>query len=223
MSYFTSSENSKLLWDILNENPLFIKFTQNRSDMIYSVFEDDIANFYEKNKNVNNLLELNKMFITYITEALVAKDNSKKKVQFKDSFNAKKEEFMRAFTIETPSPIDFSDVKTDEKLTNMDELIHNEISKRQFEIKKIEDENDILTRRNKDKVVPENDISIKNSETERINQETFSSFNNIDKRLLRIEEKMENLSKLMVQLLHYVNTKPVDFIVENDNSELNQI
>ena len=223
MSYFTSSENSKLLWDILNENPLFIKFTQNRSDMIYSVFEDDISNFYEKNKSVNNLLELNKMFITHITEALVAKDNSKKKVQFEDSFNAKKEEFMKAFTIETPNPIDFSDVNTDEKLTNMDELIHNEISKRQFEIKKIEDENDIITRRNKDIVVVENEIPNKNSENGKINQETLSSFNNIDKRLLRIEEKMENLSKLMLQLLHNVNTKSVDFIPKNDVTHLNQV
>ncbi len=229
MSNFSSKENCKLLWDILNENPLFVKFTQNRSDMIFSVFEDDISSFYEKNKNNKNLLDLNKKFISHITDALVAKDQSRKKVQFEETFNLKKDEYLNAYKVEVPEPIDFSDNVKDEKLVNMDELIQSEMNKRQFDIKKIEEENNIITKRNND-ILEINDVetagelnidSNNNNNSPHqtmqpdVQDETITSIHNVDKRLLRLEEKMEDIFKLLIQVLNKLKTR-------NPESEFNQ-
>jgi len=239
MSNFSSKENCKLLWDILNENPLFVKFTQNRSDMIFSVFEDDIFSFYEKNKNTNNLLELNKKFISHITDALVAKDNSHKKVQFEESFNTKKEEYLNSYKVEIPDPIDFSDNVKEDKLVNMDELIQSEMNKRQFDIKKIEEENNIKIQKNNDPLEIgvdtltnpidlelnnndkiNTDTTIKHSSVSLINEETISSIHNLDKRLLRLEEKMEDIYKLLMQILFKLKTQSSVNTESEFNTEL---
>ena len=98
MTQFISKDNSNLLWDILNENPLFLKFSKNKEDLIMKVLQDDMKSFYERNDHISNLMELNKNFISYITNALLEKNTKSKSVSFDETFKKKKKNTNKRLT-----------------------------------------------------------------------------------------------------------------------------
>lgn len=190
MTQFISKDNSNLLWDILNENPLFLKFSKNKEDLIMKVLQDDMKSFYDRNLQINDLMELNKRFIAYITNALLEKNNKSKSVTFEDTFKKKEEEYHQAFKSPLPPQVNFSDDQIDEKISNIDELITNVMQTRQFDIQQIEQQNDVF------KIEKEEDMKVK-----REIEIQKNSINSMDNRLLRLEEKIDNLTKLVSQLI----------------------
>ena len=190
MTEFISKDNSDLLWDILNENPLFLKFSKNKEDLIMKVLQDDMKSFYDRNQQINDLMELNKRFISYITNALLEKNNKSKSVTFEDTFKKKEEEYHQAFKPPLPPQVNFSDDQLDEKISNIDELITNVMQTRQFDIQQIEQQNDVF------KIEKEEDMKVK-----REIEIQKNSINSMDNRLLRLEEKIDNLTKLVSQLI----------------------
>ena len=197
MTEFISKDNSDLLWDILNENPLFLKFSKNKEDLIMKVLQDDMKSFYDRNLQINDLMELNKRFIAYITNALLEKNNKSKSVTFEDSFKKKEEEYHEAFKPQLPPQVNFSDDQIDEKISNIDELITNVMQTRQFDIQQIEHQNDVFKNEKEEEIKVKKEIEIQKN-----------SINSMDNRLLRLEEKIDNLTKLVSQLIEVkINNK----------------
>lgn len=190
MTQFISKDNSNLLWDILNENPLFLKFSKNKEDLIMKVLQDDMKSFYERNDHISNLMELNKNFISYITNALLEKNTKSKSVSFEETFKKKEEEYQQAFNPPAPPQINFSDEQIDEKISNLDDLITNVMQSRQFDIQQIEQQNDIIKNEQEEDKKVKKQIEIQKN-----------SINSMDNRLLRLEEKIDNLTKLVSQLI----------------------
>ena len=197
MTQFISKDNSNLLWDILNENPLFLKFSKNKEDLIMKVLQDDMKSFYDRNQQINDLMELNKRFISYITNALLEKNNKSKSVTFEDSFKKKEEEYHEAFKPQLPPQVNFSDDQLEEKISNIDELITNVMQTRQFDSQQIEHQNDAFKNEKEEEIKVKKEIEIQKN-----------SINSMDNRLLRLEEKIDNLTKLVSQLIEVkINNK----------------
>ena len=61
---FLTNENMKLLWDVLMDNEIFQNKPREFLLKINTLFNQNISDFYEKEKtNFSSLLELNKKFI----------------------------------------------------------------------------------------------------------------------------------------------------------------
>ena len=64
---FTSSDNIKLLWDIVSDEDVFLFLDKNRQASMYELFLNNIKGFYEAEKNrTPNLVEINKKYISLI-------------------------------------------------------------------------------------------------------------------------------------------------------------
>ncbi len=64
---FTSSDNIKLLWDIVSDEDVFVILDKNRQASMYELFLNNIKGFYEAEKNkAPNLVEINKKYISLI-------------------------------------------------------------------------------------------------------------------------------------------------------------
>ena len=64
---FTSSDNIKLLWDIVSDEDVFLFLDKNRQASMYELFLNNIKGFYEAEKNkAPNLVEINKKYISLI-------------------------------------------------------------------------------------------------------------------------------------------------------------
>ena len=82
---FINQNNISLIWDILSENPHFVKLSDNKRDVVFHALNEDMIIFYEKCKTQQlGILDLNKKFLSQITRALKVKDleQSNKVVSF---------------------------------------------------------------------------------------------------------------------------------------------
>ena len=154
---FLSKPNMNILKEILftelnvNNNSVLIH-------QINEIFEKSIV-FFLKNTNLNNnsLIKLNKLFLkqTMLTINKLIPNlnqiNSKVKINineqinyphkiedikeikqnlFDEEFNLMKNDFETSMNNKQPETIDFSDKYNDQKISNMDELLSNIITKR---------------------------------------------------------------------------------------------
>ena len=72
---FINQNNISLIWDILSENPHFVKFADNKRDVVFHALKEDMIIFYEKYNTPNlGILDLNKRFLSQITNALKIKE-----------------------------------------------------------------------------------------------------------------------------------------------------
>ena len=135
---FISRNNINLIWDILSDNDQFAKLAENRIESIQTALKEDMELFYLSNKSDNlNIMDLNKKFISQVTNALKKKDKSREKkiVSFEETLDLKKNEMNKYLIPKTPNPINFEDEITDEKIESIDDLIKGVIEHRKFDIK----------------------------------------------------------------------------------------
>ena len=198
---FTNQNNVGLIWDILSENPQFLKLSEKKQDIICNALKEDMIVFYEKYKSQNmDILDLNKKFLTQITHALKMKEQQsrvKKEVSFEESLENKKKELQQILQLqyEIPPPLHLSDEMVVEKLNNIDELMNNVIEKRKMDpisTPKIENAKTLIR-------------SLSISSNLSMDQNTIQS---LDKRLLSLEEKIENVVKNLNDLLFKFNSVP---------------
>jgi hypothetical protein len=152
---FLSKQNVKLIWDVLIDEDIVNNKSKDVISQINVVFNKNIVPFYEiEKKNTNNLIELNKKFITLIinfvnknfpnvqqhfqpqTQQQTQQPDKKELITYEDlqanrqnefekEFSRKQKEFSNMMTLQVPDKPNFSD--------NMDKPI----GEMELEIKKI--------------------------------------------------------------------------------------
>jgi len=142
---FILNDNIELLWelivdtDIVKNNVIYI-------DKIKEMFDLILPIFYDKEKNnPNDLMSLNKMFISVIInkiktdffkekEIITSKDIKTERInKFDIDFMKQKNDFDSHNTIKTPTPPVFND-KIEEPLEDMELIIKQTIAKRNFDV-----------------------------------------------------------------------------------------
>jgi hypothetical protein len=142
---FILNDNIELLWELIVDTDI-VKNNVNYIDKIKEMFDLILPIFYDKEKNnPNDLMSLNKMFISVIInkikpeffkekEIITSKDIKAERInKFDTDFMKQKNDFDSHNTIKTPTPPVFND-KIEEPLEDMELIIKQTIAKRNFDV-----------------------------------------------------------------------------------------
>jgi hypothetical protein len=142
---FILNDNIELLWELIVDTDI-VKNNVNYIDKIKEMFDLILPNFYDKEKNnPNDLMSLNKMFISVIInkiktdffkekEIITSKDIKAERInKFDTDFMKQKNDFDSHNTIKIPTPPVFND-KIEEPLEDMELIIKQTIAKRNFDV-----------------------------------------------------------------------------------------
>lgn len=142
---FILNENIELLWELIVDTDI-VKNNVNYIDKIKEMFDLILPIFYDKEKNnPNDLMSLNKMFISVIInkiktdffkekEIITSKDIKAERInKFDTDFMKQKNDFDSHNTIKIPTPPVFND-KIEEPLEDMELIIKQTIAKRNFDV-----------------------------------------------------------------------------------------
>jgi hypothetical protein len=234
MTKYVTPENQKLLWNVINKNPLINDFFLNDHYKKEDWFKSIIQMFYDQNKgrplNRTDLLMLNKTTILYMVKNIqpspvineIQSDQNflkpysiteNKVDKIGNQFNEKQVEYNSLFDRKIPESPEFSE-KQDKPLSNMDELIQQHLREREEELIKYtplplvtppNQESQLPIQSNKLKIEPTQDKI--NIQIEEINDEDSS-----DKLIKTVSwsdtvnaEKLENQQKELNTLRNTVD------------------
>ena len=154
---FLSSQNIGLIWDLLSDEPTIRDLPQNKQENAYNTFIKNIQLFHKnevENEPEDNLqlVSLNKKFLMIMTKMmrneLVTTNNlveppkkytiediqSERQKMFENQLNQRKNEFERYNAPKKPPVPNFTENIENDKIKNIDELIAQAISQRNFDI-----------------------------------------------------------------------------------------
>ena len=237
MNQFMNNENMSLLWEVLLDELQIANDDKNMQSNVKIVFDSNISPFTNsmKHNNTVNLVNMNKQFLSQVFIAVNSLFPKEQRVQqikkikisdneiegpynvedikharqtdFEKQFNQKRNEFEESITLKKPKDVDFAYKQTDEKITEMDNLIKETMKQRNFEINTIQ-----------------NAYALDNKTTEWLNVKVNDSFKqkNIDTKsvtwkdniILNITEQSEistpNIFNKLKKTEQNVETSPVE-------------
>ena len=138
---FNSMKNKGLLWELMsNENKEFRSETSKNLKELQTLFEKCINETVNSNNKNISLLELNKVFITNLTEQLkikqpyLSKDIKTSRIEkINIQLQEKKNEMESFLKTKTPDEIDFSS-SNDTPLKNVDDILKKKLEERNYDM-----------------------------------------------------------------------------------------
>ena len=163
VSSFNTTDNIKMIWDVISDEDIFTFLTPDIQGKIYNLFLNNIQGFFEvERKKTNLLVELNKKYIVLVlnhikktypyqpnkikifneqpqTKELITFEEiqNDRKSQFEKDFNRRQEEFDDSMTLKAPSLPDFSDKESDKPIKEMDRILKEMQTQRNYEVNQI--------------------------------------------------------------------------------------
>ena len=166
---FLSTSNTEMLWNIIMEDVVTTKFTENMvMEYIRDVFHKNLGPFFEiEGKNTNDLIVLNKKYISWILgtiNAFTKKNNANtpqvtksttdnklitvedihknRQTQFEQDLNDRQQEFTNYMTIKTPEVPKFSiDLTEDIPIKELEQTIKLMAAQRNYDVDMINKNN----------------------------------------------------------------------------------
>ena len=171
---FLSTSNTEMLWNIIMEDVVTTKFTENMvMEYIRDVFHKNLGPFFEiEGKNTNDLIVLNKKYISWLLgtiNAFTRKNNNNtlksttdnklitvedihknRQTQFEQDLNARQQEFTNYMTLKTPEVPKFSiDLDDDIPIKELEQTIKQMAAQRNYDV-------DIINKNNANPVDAQN-------------------------------------------------------------------
>jgi hypothetical protein len=158
---FNQKENIQMLWDLISEEEIFKFLTPNIQNNIYSIFLNNLQGFYEVERKNNSLVELNKKYIILkhnyikknypyqpskitihneqpVKELITYEEiHSDRKSQFEKDLIRRQEEFEDSMNLKAPQVPVFADKDTDKPIKEIDKILKEMQSKRNYEVEQI--------------------------------------------------------------------------------------
>ena len=154
MSLFISPENQEMLWKTIQKNPLFSNVLTPEQQPLW--FREIIGNFYTDNKKILSnieLLELNKNTLRYMVHNLKEKNNNidgnrfnnpinepindriePKSSSYQNEFEKLQNDYNTMHRRVVPREPNFKEEINDEKISNMDDLIQQQLKERELDV-----------------------------------------------------------------------------------------
>ena len=154
-SPFLSPQNIRLLWDLLTEEPSVSDLPKNKQELVYNSFIQNIQTFHKMEMEQQgivvqdnvHLVALNKKFLTIMLKIIknepLQEPQKKYKIEdiqterqklFDAQLAQRRNEFEQFNNPKKPPVPNFADTLDNEKIKNIDELISQTISQRNFDI-----------------------------------------------------------------------------------------
>jgi hypothetical protein len=159
---FLEKNNLETLWDVISDEDIFKFLSKDIQNNVSKIFLNNIKGFYDTEKNNNdNLIVMNKKYILLILNYIKVHYPNKmpNKIKIHDQpikesityeeiqndrkniidqkFNLLQEEFTNAMTLKVPPVPDFADKNDDVPINEMDKIIKEMTSKRNYDIEQI--------------------------------------------------------------------------------------
>jgi hypothetical protein len=159
---FVSKNNIIMLWEVINDEEMFKYHTRDIQEKIYQIFLNNIQGFFDSEKTkTNSLVDMNKKYIllvlnhiktnypyqpskitihneTPVKEKITYEEiQNERKTQFEKDYNRRQEDFEELITIKTPPIPDFSDKQTDKPIKEMDKILKDMQTQRNYEVEQI--------------------------------------------------------------------------------------
>jgi hypothetical protein len=239
-NYFLSKDNIILLWEVISDEELFKYLSPDKQRDIYNIFLNNINDYFNKEKNISlSLVELNKKYVILIKKFIekkyqinynkikINKDNinennelitfeeiqNEKKNNFDNKFNKLKNDFDDIINIKKPQVPNFSEDYKDIPIKEMDKMIKEISTKRNYDVEIINNYN--KNNLNNDKI--QNWLNLDENQILEIDKEKkiswgensyLDNISNIDESI--IAEKKENILPLI-----NLDTKVGEYEIEN--------
>ena len=228
---FTDKENLNLLWNVLLDEFNINNSNKKIINNIKIVFESNINPFILKANPRSNIMELNKLFLSQVVLAvnkLITSSNTNnvfKRITISDedilnepykiediqasrqndfdkSLEQKRMDMENYMTPQKPKELNFSDNKSDSKITSMDSLIAEKMAERNLEIEQLHNSNFNTTINTDNWLTPQetslknvNPINNENNENSRLKYISIDSNNNITLSINETQLKPQNTTK----------------------------
>jgi hypothetical protein len=158
LNYFLEKDNIKTLWDVISDEDIFKFLSKDIQGKISQIFLNNIKGFFELEKTKNhNLIDINKKFILLIlnyiktnypekipnkikiyeqpVKELITYEEiqNERKNDFEKDLLQRQEDFTNSMTLQVPQVPDFADKNIDKPISEMDKMIREMISKRNYD------------------------------------------------------------------------------------------
>jgi hypothetical protein len=156
---FLTKENVNTLWDVISDEEIFKFLSRDIQANVGNLFSTNIKGFFETERTkTNNLIELNKKYILLIlnyikknhphqpskikileeppVKELITYEElqNERKSNFEKDLQQRQNEFEDTMTIKAPPVPEFADKFTDKPIGEMDKIIKEMTSKRNYEV-----------------------------------------------------------------------------------------
>jgi hypothetical protein len=156
---FLTKENVNTLWDVISDEEIFKFLSRDIQSNIGNLFSTNIKGFFETEKTkTNNLIEMNKKYILLIlnyikknhphqpskikileepaVKELITYEelHNERKTHFEKDLQQRQQEFEDTMSIKAPPVPEFADKFTDKPIGEMDKIIKEMTSKRNYEV-----------------------------------------------------------------------------------------
>jgi hypothetical protein len=149
-----------MLWEVISDEEIFKFLTRDVQAKVYQLFLNNIQGFFDNEKMTNSLVDINKKYILLILNHIKRNFNiqpnkitihqepvkesityeeiqNDRRSKFDRDFNRRQEEFEDAMTIKAPPVPEFADKETDRPIKEMDKILKEMQSQRNYEIEQI--------------------------------------------------------------------------------------
>jgi hypothetical protein len=158
LNYFLEKDNIKTLWDVISDEDIFKFLSKDIQGKISQIFLNNIKGFFELEKTKNhNLIDINKKFILLIlnyiktnypekipnkikiyeqpVKELITYEEiqNERKNDFEKDLLQRQEDFTNSMSLQVPQVPDFTDKNIDKPISEMDKIIKEMISKRNYD------------------------------------------------------------------------------------------
>jgi len=162
INIFTKKENAQMLWDVISDEDIFKFISPDIQNKVYNLFINNIQGFYELERTkINSLVDINKKYIllilnhirktypyqpskivihneTPIKESITFEEiQNDKKSKIDRDFTRRQEEFEDSMTLKSPSVPEFADKKTDIPIKEMEKILKEMQTQRNYEVEQI--------------------------------------------------------------------------------------
>ena len=156
---FLTKDNVNTLWDVISDEEIFKFLSRDIQSNVGNLFSTNIKGFFETEKvKTNNLVELNKKYILLIlnyikknhpyqpskikifeepdVKELITYEelHNERKTHFEKDLQQRQQEFEDTMSIKAPPVPEFADKFTDKPIGEMDKIIKEMTSKRNYEV-----------------------------------------------------------------------------------------
>lgn len=156
---FLTKENVNTLWDVISDEEIFKFLSRDIQSNVGNLFSTNIKGFFETERTkTNNLIEMNKKYILLILnyikknhphqpskikilEEPTGKElityeelHNERKTHFEKDLQQRQQEFEDTMSIKAPPVPEFADKFTDKPISEMDKIIKEMTSKRNYEV-----------------------------------------------------------------------------------------
>lgn len=160
---FLDTDNVNTIWDVISDEDIFKFLSRDIQSKVAEIFMNNIKGFFEVEKTKNeNLIDINKKYIililNYIKKNHIQKIPNKIKIlnepmskevityeeiqnerksQFDQDLQQRQQEFDNIMTVKPPPVPEFSDNYSDKPITEMEKMIQQITSKRNYDVEQI--------------------------------------------------------------------------------------